>query len=173
MAYSTVYICSTPGWHKQYVGFVCSSNTQVHLVHAGNEGPSGASISVYGGSGSHLFSQYSPALFEFLVSARLQIAEKHKTWESENMWCCDPRACWEMLQICRRIYSIPRTSTGSVVFNLERDGERRGELLTVQKRLGISFVGIDFTMQTMLAEIKCRKPAESAYLIQLSYCFFA
>lgn len=52
--------------------------TQVHSVPAGNEGPSGASISVYGGSGSHL-SQYSPALLEFLISVRLKIAEKHKT----------------------------------------------------------------------------------------------
>ncbi len=41
------------------------------------------------------------------------------------------------------------------------------------KRLGISFVGIDFTMQTMLAEIKRRIPAESAYLFQPSYCFSA
>ncbi len=51
----------------------------MHFVPAGNEGPSGASISLYGGSGSHLFSQYSPALFEFLISVRLKIAEKHKT----------------------------------------------------------------------------------------------
>ncbi len=53
---------------------------------------------------------------------------------------------------------------------MEREG---GELLTVQKRLGFSFVGIDFTMQTMLEEIKCRIPAESAYLVQLSDCFSA
>lgn len=69
MAYSTVYICI----------FVDISSMSALYVVATHIEPSGASISVCGGHGSHLFSQYSPALFEFLISARLQIAEKHKT----------------------------------------------------------------------------------------------
>lgn len=122
---------------------LCVVATQVHFVPAGNEGPSGASISVRGGSGSHLFhffplSQYSPALLEFFIRVRLKIAEEHKTWESENMWRCDPQSMLgERCKSAGGIYSIPRTSTGSVVFNLERDKERKGGIANCAKTLGV------------------------------------
>lgn len=65
-----------------------------------------------------------------------------------------------MLGYAANLQAVSTVSHGHLrapfVFNLERDKERKGELLTVQKRLGFSFVGIDFTMQTMLAEIKRR-----------------